>query len=68
MAITKKPAAKKPAAKKAAPAKKASKNQNVEEDVSKLDIPDKNQLFDDFLTSIEDKWMEKDVVNSYVRE
>ena len=38
MAITKKPAAKKPAAKKAAPAKKASKNQNVEEDVSKLDL------------------------------
>ena len=68
MATTKKPAAKKPAAKKVAPAKKASKNQNVEEDVSKLDIPDKNQLFDDFLTSIEDKWMEKDVVNSYVRE
>jgi hypothetical protein len=35
---------------------------------SKLDIPDKNQLFGDFLTSIEDKWMERDVVNSYVRE
>lgn len=33
-----------------------------------LDIPDKNQLFGDFLTSIEDEWMEKDVVNSYVRE
>ncbi len=68
MAITKKPAAKKPVAKKPAPAKKVSKNQNVEEDVSKLDIPDKNQLFGDFLTSIEDKWMEKDVVSSYVRE
>ena len=33
-----------------------------------LDIPDKNQLFGDFLTSIEDKWMEKDVVNIYVLE
>ena len=37
-----------------------------EEDASKSDIPDKNQLFGDALASIEDLWMEKNVINSYV--